>query len=114
MPLCECDDPYLKTDLSASHTHAMHTHQKYRHYALVHRALGNERRIAILAIFWGEGTQTCAMLVGRLGISEPAVSRHLHILLKAGFLKSKRKGTGVEFSLDRKSWVMKYLDFVTN
>lgn len=92
----------------------VHTHPKLQSYALIHRALSNERRLMILRILWLEGPKTNKELARRLGIRGSSVSRHVHILLKAGLVEGKRKKNEVEFRLRKESWIWKYLDFMTN
>jgi DNA-binding transcriptional ArsR family regulator len=66
---------------------------------LFHKALGNERRVYILYLLWKFGPHTGVELVEKLVIHPSAVSRHLHVLLKAGLLVGQRKGMEVYFSI---------------
>lgn len=54
----------------------------------------------ILYLLWKFGPHTGIHLVEKLGIHAPAVSRHLHILLKAGLITGQRKGMQVFFSIN--------------
>lgn len=76
----------------------MHTHGWFHSFAFFHKALGNERRVYILYLLWQFGPQTGLQIVERLSIHPAAVSRHLHILLKAGLIRGVRKGKEVRFS----------------
>lgn len=78
----------------------MHTHQHLQPFALFHKALGNERRVYILFLLWQYGPMTGVQLMERLGIHPAAVSRHLHILLKAGIIRGQRRKMAVYFSID--------------
>ncbi len=65
---------------------------------LVLRALGNERRLYILSLL-AVRAYTGIELAAKLGIHKGAVSKHLHILLRAGLIVSRRKGGAVFFRL---------------
>lgn len=82
----------------------MHTHPRYREIALVYRALGNERRLFLLQCLLNHGSMTEEEICSVLQIRPPAVSRHLHVLLRTGFLRSQRNGMTVKF------WVREGLD----
>ncbi len=80
----------------------MHTHAFLRHIALFYRALSNERRLYILIRLVAVGPMTNDALRKELRIHHAAVSRHLHILLHADLIHSKRKGREVFFSFNAK------------
>lgn len=80
----------------------MHTHPFLRTIALFYRALSNERRLYILIRLAANGPMTNDELRKELKIHHAAVSRHLHILLRAGLIQSKRKGREVYFSFNGK------------
>lgn len=77
----------------------VHTYPQYRLYVLVLRALGNERRIRILLLFFRYSILTGMEIADFLGISTMAASKHLHVLLRVGLVVSKRNGGSVEFRL---------------
>lgn len=77
----------------------MHTHPQFREIAFVYRALSNERRLFLLSILARRSSMTGVEMLRHLGIRPPALSRHVHVLLRSGILQSKRKGTSVEFLL---------------
>jgi DNA-binding transcriptional ArsR family regulator len=52
------------------------------------QALAEPRRVAILD-FLRDGEQPVGNLVGRLGISQPAVSKHLRVLKDAGLVEAR-------------------------
>ncbi len=87
----------------------MHTHPQFRSFALFHKALGNERRVYMLLLLVKHGVLTGAALVAKLSVHPPAVSRHLHVLLKAGLAEGKRTGKEVEFSAVRNAQTMPLL-----
>jgi DNA-binding transcriptional ArsR family regulator len=54
-------------------------------------ALGEPRRREILDLVC-EGERSVGDLVGRLGLSQPAVSQHLRVLLDAGLVRVRPEG----------------------
>ena len=64
------------------------------------RALSHPARICILRQLAGRGELPCMEIVAALPLSQPACSRHIHELHKAGLLKSRSKGAQVLFRLD--------------
>jgi len=76
----------------------MHTNVEFRTEALVYRALGNERRIWILT-YLSKKHRTLREIQQVLGIRHPAVSRHLHLLLRSNLITSRRIGTQVVFGI---------------
>jgi DNA-binding transcriptional ArsR family regulator len=52
------------------------------------RTLGESNRVAILDVLL-EGEQPVGELVARLGLSQPAVSKHLRILREAGLVEAR-------------------------
>jgi DNA-binding transcriptional ArsR family regulator len=64
------------------------------------RALSHPARICILRYLAGKGEVPCMELVAELPLSQPACSRHINELRKAGLLKARAKGSHVFFRLD--------------
>lgn len=52
------------------------------------QALAEPRRVAILELL-RDGEQPVGALVGRLGVSQPAVSKHLRVLKDAGLVEAR-------------------------
>lgn len=52
------------------------------------QALAEPRRLAILEVL-REGEQPVGQLVGQLGLSQPAVSKHLRVLREAGLVEAR-------------------------
>src|SRR5438552_17987688 len=52
------------------------------------QALGEPRRLAILDLL-RDGERPVGELVGRLGLSQPAVSKHLRVLKEAGLVEAR-------------------------
>lgn len=64
------------------------------------RALSHPARIRILQLLSGAGEVPCMGIVSALPLSQPACSRHINELVKAGLVKSRVKGSQVLFQLD--------------
>jgi DNA-binding transcriptional ArsR family regulator len=64
------------------------------------RALSHPARICILRQLAARGEMPCMEIVGALPLSQPACSRHINELRKAGLLKSRARGNNVFFRLD--------------
>ena len=64
------------------------------------RALSHPARISILRQLAGKGEMPCMAIVSALPLSQPACSRHINELHKAGLLKSRPRGNQVYFRLD--------------
>ena len=59
---------------------------------LVLKALGDPTRRAIFERLTRDGEQTVGALTGRSGVSQPAVSKHLGALKRAGLVRDRREG----------------------
>lgn len=66
----------------------------------IFQALGSLPRRQILA-FLGQTALSTADLAQRFGMSAPAVSRHLAVLLQAGLVAAERQGQRVLYRLKR-------------
>jgi DNA-binding transcriptional ArsR family regulator len=64
------------------------------------KALAHPARICILRFLAGRGELPCMEIVAALPLSQPACSRHVNELRKAGLLKSRVSGSNVLFELD--------------
>lgn len=64
------------------------------------RALSHPARICILRFLAGKGEVPCMEIVAALPLSQPACSRHINDLRKAGLLKARASGSQVLFRLD--------------
>jgi DNA-binding transcriptional ArsR family regulator len=65
------------------------------------RALSHPARIAILTYLRDQGESPCMKIVDSLPLSQPACSRHVNELLKAGLLTSRAAGSQIYFSLSK-------------
>jgi ArsR family transcriptional regulator, arsenate/arsenite/antimonite-responsive transcriptional repressor len=66
----------------------------------VFEALASEPRRRMLS-FLSQTALSTAELAERFGMSAPAVSRHLAVLLRAGLVSSEREGQRVLYRLNR-------------
>jgi DNA-binding transcriptional ArsR family regulator len=64
------------------------------------KALAHPARICILRHLSGKGEVPCMDIVAALPLSQPASSRHINELRKAGLLKSRTRGNNVFFRID--------------
>jgi ArsR family transcriptional regulator len=64
------------------------------------KALSHPARICILRYLAGKGEVPCMDIVAALPLTQPACSRHINELRKAGLLKSRARGSNVFFRLD--------------
>jgi len=64
------------------------------------KALAHPARICILRYLAGKGEVPCMGIVTALPLSQPACSRHINELRKAGLLKSRVHGSNVMFQLN--------------
>jgi DNA-binding transcriptional ArsR family regulator len=64
------------------------------------KALAHPARIRILQHLAGRGEVPCMDIVAAVPLSQPASSRHINELRKAGILKSRTHGSNVFFKID--------------
>lgn len=64
------------------------------------KALAHPARISILRYLAGRGEVPCMEIVAALPLSQPACSRHVNELRKAGLLKARSSGSNVLFRID--------------
>lgn len=69
-----------------------------RDLAVLFRALGDETRLAIVALL-ANGELCVCHLQEALGLTQPNISRHLAILRGAGVVADRREGTWVHYRL---------------
>ena len=65
--------------------------------AEIFRALGDPTRRAIFEWLARDGEQTVRALTDRAGVSQPAVSKHLGVLKKAGLVRDRPEGRCVHY-----------------
>jgi DNA-binding transcriptional ArsR family regulator len=64
------------------------------------KALAHPARISILQFLATRGEVACMEIVASVPLSQPACSRHINELKKAGLLKSRARGSNVYFKID--------------
>ena len=67
-------------------------------YDLLFRTLADPTRRAIFERLCREGEQTVGALTARAGISQPAVSKHLGVLKRAGLVRDRHEGRQTHYS----------------
>lgn len=65
---------------------------------LLFRTLADPTRRAIFERLCREGEQTVVALTAPSGISQPAVSKHLAVLKRAGLVRDRRAGRSTHYS----------------
>lgn len=68
----------------------------------LYKALANRRRIAIVR-YLKSGSATVGEIAKSIKLSLKSTSRHLQVLLGAGFVISEQRGLYMHYSLDTKS-----------
>jgi len=61
-------------------------------------SLADPTRCAIFERLVRDGEQTVAALTARAGVSQPAVSKHLGVLKRAGLVRDRREGRQTHYS----------------
>jgi ArsR family transcriptional regulator, arsenate/arsenite/antimonite-responsive transcriptional repressor len=64
------------------------------------KAIAHPARVCILRFLAGKGEVACMDIVAALPLSQPACSRHINELRKAGLLKSRARNSNVFFMLN--------------
>ena len=64
------------------------------------KSLADPTRRAIFERLMRGGDQTVWMLTERSGVSQPAVSKHLGVLKRAGLVRDRREGRETHYSAD--------------
>jgi DNA-binding transcriptional ArsR family regulator len=62
------------------------------------RTLADPTRRAIFERLSRDGEQTVGVLTGQSGVSQPAVSKHLSVLKRAGLVRDRREGRQTHYS----------------
>ncbi|MFC3162766.1 ArsR/SmtB family transcription factor [Ciceribacter thiooxidans] len=65
---------------------------------LLFRTLADQTRRAIFERLCREGDQTVAALTAKAGVSQPAVSKHLAVLKRAGLVSDRHQGRQTHYS----------------
>jgi DNA-binding transcriptional ArsR family regulator len=62
------------------------------------KSLGDPTRRAIFERLCRDGEQTVGALTERAGVSQPAVSKHLAVLKRAGLVRDRQDGRQIHYS----------------
>ena len=65
---------------------------------ILFRSLADPTRRAIFERLCRDGDQTVAALTARAGVSQPAVSKHLGVLKRAGLVRDRHEGRQTHYS----------------
>jgi DNA-binding transcriptional ArsR family regulator len=65
---------------------------------LLFRTLADPTRRAIFERLCRKGEQTVGVLTARAGVSQPAVSKHLRVLKRAGLVRDRHEGRQTHYS----------------
>lgn len=66
----------------------------------VFKAIGDENRVKILTLLH-TGERCACRLQAALGISQPTLSHHMHILLDANLVNARKDGKWIHYSLSK-------------
>jgi DNA-binding transcriptional ArsR family regulator len=83
----------------------------------VFKSLGDPTRRALFERLCREGEQNVRLLTDHAGISQPAVSKHLGVLKRAGLVRERRQGRETHYSAQPKAlipvitWIERYAAF---
>jgi DNA-binding transcriptional ArsR family regulator len=70
---------------------------------LLFRTLADPTRRAIFERLCREGEQTVGALTAQAGVSQPAVSKHLRVLKRAGFVRNRHDGRQTHYSAEARA-----------
>lgn len=65
---------------------------------LLFRTLGDPTRRAIFERLCRQGEQTVGVITAGAGVSQPAVSKHLGVLVRAGLVSGRRQGRETHYA----------------
>jgi ArsR family transcriptional regulator len=86
--------------------------------AEVFKALGDANRMYLIYLLASDGKERICVteLAEQLGISQPAVSRHLSTLRHAGIVKAEKDGNHIYYTIDRAAMTRykENIDFLFN
>jgi DNA-binding transcriptional ArsR family regulator len=71
-----------------------------RQHAAAFAALGDETRLALVAVLAGAETRSIVQLTGGSRLTRQAITKHLRVLENAGIVRSVRTGRESRFELD--------------
>ena len=84
---------------------------------MLFRTLADPTRRAIFERLCREGEQTVGALTARAGVSQPAVSKHLGMLKRAGLVRDRHEGRQTHYSAQPRAlaplrdWASELTDF---
>jgi DNA-binding transcriptional ArsR family regulator len=84
---------------------------------VVFKSLADPTRRALFERLSREGAQTVVTLTAKAGVSQPAVSKHLRILKRAGLVSARHRGRETHYTAEPRAlapmmkWIHFYQDF---
>ena len=94
--------------LANPHHHVL-TDEQAEDFAAVLKSLADASRLRLVSLLAQHGPMRQVDLAGHMAISQPVVSHHLTKLIAEGFVRRKRAGRSVMFSLSAEA-----LDYVAS
>ena len=83
----------------------------------VFKSLADPTRLALLERLLRDGEQSVVALTARAGVSQPAVSKHLAVLKRAGLVRDRREGRETRYRAHPRGlapvidWMQQYTAF---
>jgi DNA-binding transcriptional ArsR family regulator len=83
--------------------------------ARVFAALGDHTRLRLVARLSSRGPASITLLASGAGVSRQAVTKHLHVLARAGLVRADRQGRETIYQLEPKPLdeATQYLDIIS-
>jgi DNA-binding transcriptional ArsR family regulator len=83
---------------------------------VVFKSLADPTRRALFERLSREGAQTVVTLTARAGVSQPAVSKHLGILKRAGLVSARHRGRETHYAAEPRALapMMNWINFYRN
>jgi len=83
---------------------------------VVFKSLADSTRRALFERLSRDGTQTVVTLTAKAGVSQPAVSKHLGILKRAGLVSARHRGRETHYTAEPRALapMMNWINFYRN
>jgi len=83
-----------------------------KRFEVISKALGDPHRIKILKAVKVQAWMQCADIIEIIDLSQPAISHHIKLLIKAGLLLAEKEGRNYKYSLNKNAFE-DYIKFLT-
>ena len=84
------------------HIHQCEVYMNSQYYSDVFHALGDETRVRIMLML-SQGDMCACKLLETFKITQPTLSHHLKVLVKAGLVNCQKDGKWCHYSLNQKN-----------